>query len=171
MTEEAKTVTHSSPSNGVDGMLSKGSQWNTPAVVAALTALVFALSAAREWAYYRVIGLDFIFLGSPSDYTNATLRVLPMSFVAGAVGLVAGRMAFWFGVVSPDPSQSNKEIAERGIRFGYWFSTLVAVAGFVMIGFLQVTRGDIPSKVWLLPGVGCWGVVFLWLIKHPYGLF
>ena len=91
--------------------------------------LVFALSAAREWAYYRVIGLDFIFLGSPSDYTNATLRVLPMSFVAGAVGLVAGRMTFWFVAVSPDPSQSNKEIAERGIRFGYWFSTLMAVGG------------------------------------------
>ena len=148
-------------------MSSKGFQWNIPAAVAALTALIFAVSAVREWAYYCVIGMDFIFLTSPADYTGATLRVLPMLFVGAVVGSVAGKMSFRFVVVSPDPSQSDKEIAERAILLGYWGFTLMAVVAFLMVGFLYVTRGYMSAKGWLLPGAFCWALFSLWLIKHP----
>ena len=44
-----------------------------PAVIAALAALSFILTAIREWGYYRVIGSKFIFLMSGRALARAPL--------------------------------------------------------------------------------------------------
>ena len=82
MTEESKTEAQTSPINGVVGVSFKDVMSVLPAVIAGLTVLVFTASAAREWAYYHVIGEDFISLASPADYTSAALRELSTSFAA-----------------------------------------------------------------------------------------
>ncbi len=58
-------------------MLFKSFLRRAPAAVAALTGLILTASAAREWAYYRVIGMEFISLVSPTDYASAAVRWLP----------------------------------------------------------------------------------------------
>ena len=81
---------------------------SVPAAVAALSVLVFTASAAREWAYYYMIGADFISLTSPADYPSASLRWLPKFVLVGVVCAVIEMF-----LSRTEGFQSEEEIAQR----------------------------------------------------------
>ena len=139
-----------------------------PAAIAVLTTLIVATSAAREWAYYNVIGVDFISLTSPADYASIALTWLP-SFVLVALVLAIYEMA----VSRTEDFQSEGEIAKkssnpRRTRFlralPYYFGLTVMIVG----GILRVIYVANPSALdWLAPVYACWIVFCIWFTKHP----
>ena len=166
MMKETKTDAHASPADNDTSF--KGVPSGVPAAISLLTVLVFTVSAAREWAYYRVLGADFISLASPVDYASATLRELPLSIALLGVG--AGLSKIYFLITVGAVSPSDKEIAQRQRHpfLGYLLFTFMAVAGFAMAWILYVRTGDNPAKGWLLPVFGCWGVFILWFGTPPH---
>ena len=139
-----------------------------PVAIAVLTALIVTTSAAREWAYYNVIGVDFISLTSPADYASIALVWLP-SFVL----LILVFAIYEMSMSRTEEFQSEEEIAKkssnpRRIRFlrtlPYYFGVTVMIVG----GFFRVIYVDNPSAMnWLLPVSGCWIVFCMWFANHP----
>ncbi len=169
MTKESKTKAPASPAAIGDRMSSKGFQWKMPATVAALTAAFFSASAAREWAYYHVIGVDFISLVAPADYTSAALRWLP-AFVL-QVAILAVLEMF---LLRTEGFQSEEAIASRSPnpQRTMFFRALpfhLALTVMIVGGFLSVALADNPTaKGWLFPALGCWVVFIRWFLRHPY---
>ena len=92
-----------------NGMLFTDVLSGVPTAVAALTALIFTASAAREWAYYYGLGAaDFISLVSPADYTSADLLWLPAFMLLGAVIAVLEMF-----LLRTEEFLSEEKIAER----------------------------------------------------------
>ena len=168
MTKEAKTEPQTSPINGVVGMPFKDVMSVLPAVIAGLTVLVFTASAAREWAYYYVIGADFISLASPADYTSAALRWLPPFVLLCVISTL-----FEMFLSRTEGFQSEEELAQgfskpRAIRFFRALPYRLGLAGMIVGGFLYAARADNPTAMkWLPFFVGCWIVFSKWFVRHP----
>ena len=169
MTKEAKTEPQTSPINGVVGMPFKDAMSVLPAAIAGLTVLVFTASAAREWAYYHVIGADFISLASPSDYTSAALRELSTSFAVAGATSVLMRM-FLLLAIGPLPLP-GEGIAQRFPRLRYlilMIFALMIVTLFWATWVRHVRFGGDFFLHWIIPVIPCWVCFSTWFSRHPH---
>ena len=172
MTEESKTEAQTSPINGVVGVSFKDVMSVLPAVIAGLTVLVFTASAAREWAYYHVIGEDFISLASPADYTSAALRELSTSFAAAAAAAVLVKMFFLLTIGPPPPP--GEGIAQRfpRLRFPIIMTFALMIMALFWVTWVRHVRlgGDFFLH-WIIPGMLCWMWFSTWFSRHPHVRF
>ena len=140
-----------------------------PAAVTLLALLNFTASAAREWAYYHVIGPDFIFFNSPVDYARISIHWLP-TFVLATVIIAVIEMF----LSRQEGFRSEKVIVQKSpmprftrfFRFlpGLLFLTAVVGGGTAR---LLLTESH-TAKEWLIPVGGCWMLFAAWFCSHPY---
>ena len=145
---------------------------NISAAVAVLTALLFAASAAREWAYYHVIGSTFVSLTSPADYTSSALHWLPMFVLGGAIFAVIEMF-----LSRTEGFQSEKEIAQSSPnpqRTMYLRALSLRILPVVMIvvGVSNtaslVWLADNPTaKDWVISTFMFWMAFSVWFARHP----
>ena len=169
MTKESKIEAPASPTGDDPGIPSKSFQWTIPAAVAVLGTLSFTASAAREWAYYLVIGAeDFISMTSPSDYTSATLRWLPALVLVSVVWVVLEMLTS-----RVEGFQTEKQLIQNSpnprltnfLRVG---GRYLGIAGVIGGGFWYVAQAHNPlAKAWVFPVAGCWTVFSVWFFSHP----
>ncbi len=145
---------------------------NISAALAVLTALIFAASAAREWAYYHVIGADFVSLTSPADYTSGALHWLPTFVLAGTVIAVIEMF-----LSRTEGFQSEEEIAQSSpnpkrtmfLRALPWrtLSVLMIVGGVLKTATLVWLVLNPTAMDWVT-SVGLFWIVFSgWFTRHP----
>ena len=142
-----------------------------PAAVTLLAVLSVIFSAAREWAYYRVIGTEFILFNSPADYARISIHWLPM-FVLAAMTIVVLEMF----LLRTEGFRSEKEIVQRAPepRVTRLFRLLPGVLFLVAIGLgcvhllLMLLIGSPKAIDWLTPAGGFWLVFSTWFTSHPH---
>ena len=147
---------------------SKAAQWGVPALVTAMTASVFVASVLREWAYFRVIGMDFITLLSPADYTSGVVSWLIEVLLAWVIGGLVVALHYW-------ACRSGIEVTSADSSWDRWVSRFQGLAPYI-IGGTAVSAAiaqcaltaDMPSVgEWALFGTGCWLILSYWFVSQP----
>ena len=140
-----------------------------PAAVTLLAVFNFTASAAREWAYYRVIGADFIFFNSAVDYARMSIHCLP-TFVMAVVIIAVIEMF----LSRLEGFRSEEDIIQKSPM--PWFTRFFRVLPGLL--FLAAAVGGGSARLlltenhratdWLVPIGGCWIVFSTWFFSHPY---
>ena len=147
---------------------------NVAAVITGLTALGFAVSAAREWTYYYGLGArDFLSLASPADYTRAALLWMPAFLLLVAVlvvlEMVVLRIEFRYRYEEkivqrvPTPMRpwfDSRELLPASMLFGFFAASVLNV-------LVLSSDSELGAIEWLFLAYGCWIVFFTWF-SHPY---
>lgn len=141
---------------------------NAAGVVTVLTAMLVVFSALREWAYFRVIGMDFIALLSPADYISGVMSWFPgliaMFLLSGVVGLVLSR-AEGFGVDAKGSDSSWPHWIHKPIT--YLLYSIAGMTVIVAIGRIVFVVDNPTIAEWIFLGMGCWLALSLWFLQHP----
>lgn len=163
-------MTAAHPFNSVGGMFLKYFQENMAAAITGLTALSFAVSAAREWAYYYGLGArDFLSMTSPAAYTSAALLWMPTFLLA--IAIIAVIEMF---LSRTEGFRSEEEIVQGSrtpMRTALWRdlpALLLFGASTVRLAVMLFLDSELRAIDWLIPAYGCWVVFFAWFNAHHH---
>jgi len=139
-------------------------------VTAALSVLIVCLAFIHEWAYFRVVGMQFQALMSPSDYITSVIGWLPL--------LALGMTVPWLNEMFTRRLEGFRPLAEiratyKTPRRAWWAYD----APYVMMGWILIVLGVVAglflpwsfsAPVLLLSASIAWFWAIAWYISHKH---
>ena len=139
-----------------------------PAFIAGFVSLIFIATAIREWGYYHVIGVDFILINSPAEYTSVALYWIPNLALVWGLWLVIelfDRREI-FSQKDKDSSTSFRIGCQRIFLFLGNVVACISVP-IVLLVHLYFRREFEVLTLWMFFAIlMSWTLICIWLLRY-----